>query len=430
MLALVLTFLFFLIMGTHLGIALALGGVACVYLVTGYSFDFVIQSFLFFLHKYPLMAVPFFILAGFLMERTGLIRQIFDFAESLLKFLPGGLGAAAMATCMVFAAITGSSVAMASAMAVIAIPVMRQRGYDEALASGIVCSGGTLGLLIPPSITLIVYGVITETSIVHLFMAGMVPGVVLGSLFIGVIIIIAIRRGFRPEPTELKRIGTTFVRAIGGLLFPVLVLGGLYGGVFTPTEAGAAACGYALLYGLITGRLNFAKKLPEILTSSLQLTTVVFLLVGGAGIFVKVAAIEYIPQHFAEFIIGLGLTPLTFVFAYMVVLLILGCFLDAMGMIVLTVPIIFPVAMTLGINPLHLGVLITINSELGCITPPVGLNLYAVSGLSKIPIATVLRGSLPFFLVGFAFLIFMVFTPTLALWFPHLIHPPIVWGGG
>lgn len=215
--------------------------------------------------------------------------------------------------------------------------------------------------------------------------------------------------------------------SIAGFGLPVIVLGGLYGGVFTPTEAGAAACGYALLYGLVAQRKAFLKDLLPVTARAVNLTAMIFFLLGGFGIFACVCAYEYWPQKMADAIIAMEPTRLEFIFGFMALILIMGCFLDGIAMILLTIPVVFPIALALGIDALHLGVLMIINIELGVITPPVGFNLYAVSGISRIPIPEVLRGVAPFFLMMLCFLVFMVFFPDVATWLPNTLFKPI-WG--
>jgi len=429
MILLIISLMVFLIMGVPIAICLGASSLLYVLLYTDYPMVILGQSFLFFLHKYSLLAIPFFITAGFIMGRTGLVGKLFDFAHEALKWVSGGVGVATMLTAVVFAAFTGSSVAEATTLGVIAYPDMKKRGYSDSLATGIITVGGTLGILIPPSWPIIVYGVITTVSVAKLFIAGIIPGLILGFLLSFVIIIIAKKQGLSREKAEASQIAKAFGPAIPGLLMPVIVLGGLYGGFFAPTEAGAFACAYALIYGLVEGRSKFIKALPGILTESLRITTMVFFLLGGVGLFNGVLANEYIPQKVAETVIGLEFSPSTFLLAYMGILLMLGCLVDAAGMIALTVPIIFSACIAMGIDPVALGILLVINCELGAITPPMGITLYGVSGVTNVPVETVLRGIIPFFIVVLAFLIFLVFNPTVCTWLPTAMYQPIFSGG-
>ena len=405
--------------GVTIGIALCAASMLFILYDPMLDARTVSQSFFSFLGSYSLMAVPLFIFAGFLMERTGMVRQLFQFAEALVSWIRGGFGLATVTTCVMFSAISGSSVAVASAMSLIAVPEMRKRNYPDWMSAGIVASGGGIGLLIPPSLSLIIFGVATETSIVRLFMAGVIPGLLLAFGMYVVIIIAASRvSSLTRGKFSLGTLMTSTVGALPGLGMPVLVLGGLYGGLFTPTEAAAAACGYALSYGLISKRGEFLRELLPVAARAMNLTAVVFFLVGSVGVFQFVAANQAWPQELAEMVIEMNLTPLPFLFSYLCLLLILGMFLDGIAMILLTVPVIFPVAQALDIDPVHLGIIVTMGVELSVITPPVGFNLYAVSGIAQIPIQTVLRGAMIFFLSDLIITIIIILVPELSTWLP------------
>ena len=419
MAALLLGILALLSSGVTIGIALCAASMLFILYDPMLDARTVSQSFFSFLGSYSLMAVPLFIFAGFLMERTGMVRQLFLFAEALVSWIRGGFGLATVTTCVMFSAISGSSVAVASAMSLIAVPDMRKRNYPDWMSAGIVASGGGIGLLIPPSLSLIIFGVATETSIVRLFMAGVIPGLLLAFGMYVVIIIAASRvSSLTRGKFSLGTLMTSTVGALPGLGMPVLVLGGLYGGLFTPTEAAAAACGYALSYGLISKRGEFLRELLPVAARAMNLTAVVFFLVGSVGVFQFVAANQAWPQELAEMVIEMNLTPLPFLFSYLCLLLILGMFLDGIAMILLTVPVIFPVAQALDIDPVHLGIIVTMGVELSVITPPVGFNLYAVSGIAQIPIQTVLRCAMIFFLSDLIITIIIVLVPELSTWLP------------
>jgi C4-dicarboxylate transporter, DctM subunit len=411
-------------LGSGVTIGIAMGGASAIFIYFDPLLDAraLSQSFFSFLGSYSLMAVPLFIFAGFLMERTGMVRQLFQFAEAAVSWIIGGFGIATVTTCVMFSAISGSSVAVASAMSLITIPEMRKRNYPDWLAAGIVASGGGIGLLIPPSLSLIIYGVATETSIVRLFMAGVIPGLVL-AVGMSIVIMLAAWRtpGLERGTFAWKPLIKATIGALPGLGMPVLVLGGLYGGLFTPTEGAAAACGYALLYGLSTGRGEFIRELLPTAARAMNLTGVVFFLVGSVGIFQFVAANQAWPQQLAQIVIEMNLDPLGFLFGYLALLLVLGTFLDGIAMILLTVPVIFPVATALGIDPVHLGIVVTMGVELSVITPPVGFNLYAVSGIARIPIQTVLRGAMIFFVSDLLVTILIILIPDLSTWLPGVL---------
>jgi C4-dicarboxylate transporter DctM subunit len=405
-------------------IGIALSSAAAAYLMVDPLLDtnVIFRQFFSFITRYSLTAIPLFIFAGFLMEKTGLIKQLFAFADSLVGHLPGGFGVATVLACVLFGAISGSSVAMAAAMSVIAIPEMKKRGYPDWLSGGLVATAGGIAILIPPSIPLLIYGIVTETSVVRLFFAGVIPGLLLALGNIITIIAIALwlklPRGGRFDGVRVLRESKGAIPALG---MPVVILGGLYGGIFTPTEAAAAACGYAMLYGLIVGRGQFIRELLPTAMRAMNLTGIIMFLIGSVGVFQFLAANMYWPQKITDVIVGWGLTPLGFIFAYMGVLLILGMFVDGVAMILLTVPVIFPVAYAMKIDPVALGIMLTLNIEMGVVTPPVGLNLFAVSGTSRIPLQSVIKGTIPFFIGDGIILLAVIFFPELATWLPDLL---------
>ncbi|HSA68140.1 MAG TPA: TRAP transporter large permease [Burkholderiales bacterium] len=414
-----LVLLALLLLSVAIGIGLSAAAAAYILVDPLLEPNVIFRQFFSFIGRYSLMAIPLFIFAGFLMERTGLVSQLFRFADSLVGWMPGGFGVATVVACVLFGAISGSSVAMAAAMSVIAIPEMKKRGYPDWLSGGLVATAGGIAMLIPPSIILLIYGIVTETSIVSLFFAGILPGLLLalGNIFSVVLIALYLKlpRGGRFDGRRLWR---EFLGAAPALGMPVVILGGLYGGLFTPTEAAAAACGYALLYGLITGRIAFVREILPTAARSLNLTAVILFLIGSVGVFQFLLANLYWPQKVTETIVSWGLTPLGFIFAFMGVLLLLGMMVDGVAMVLLTVPVVFPVAYALKIDPVHLGIILTLNVEMGVVTPPVGLNLFAVSGVSKIPLTQVLKGTIPFFLGDLAVLLLVIFFPGLATWLP------------
>jgi len=411
-----------LLLAVPIGIALSSAAAAFIMVDPLLETNVIFRQFFSFIARYSLTAIPLFIFAGFLMEKTGLIQQLFRFADSLVGHLPGGFGVATVIACVLFGSISGSSVAMAAAMSVIAIPEMRKRGYPDWLSGGLVATAGGIAILIPPSIPLLIYGIVTETSVVRLFFAGVIPGLLLALGNIITIIALAIwlklPRGGKFDAARALRESKGALPALG---MPVVILGGLYGGVFTPTEAAAAACGYAMIYGLIVGRSGFIRELLPTAMRAMNLTGVIMFLIGSVGVFQFLAANMYWPQRITDTIVSWGLTPLGFIFAYMGVLLILGMFVDGVAMILLTVPVIFPVAYAMKIDPVALGIMLTLNIEMGVVTPPVGLNLFAVSGTSRIPLQSVIKGTIPFFIGDGVVLLLVIFFPETATWLPDLL---------
>jgi C4-dicarboxylate transporter, DctM subunit len=404
-------------------IGIALSAAAAAYIAGDPLLDLTVifRQFFSFIGKYSLIAIPLFIFAGFLMERTGLVEQLFRFADAMVGWLPGGFGVATVLACVLFGAISGSSVAMAAAMSVIAIPEMTKRGYPAWLAGGLVATAGGIAMLIPPSIILILFGIITETSIVDLFFAGVIPGLLLALGNALSVVLIAMWLKLPRGKFDRKRLWPEFIGAAPALGMPVVILGGLYGGLFTPTEAAAAGCGYALLYGFISKRGTFLRQLIPTACRSLNLTAVIVFLIGSVGVFQFLLANLYWPQKVTEAVVSWGLTPLGFIFAFMFVLLLLGMLVDGIAMVLLTVPVVFPVAMALNIDPIHLAIIITLNVEMGVVTPPVGLNLFTVAGTSGIPLPQILKGTIPFFLGDLIVLLLVIFFPALATWLPGIL---------
>jgi len=411
-----------LLLAVPIGIALSSAAAAFIMVDPLLETTVIFRQFFSFIGRYSLTAIPLFIFAGFLMEKTGLIKQLFAFADSLVGHLPGGFGVATVLACVLFGSISGSSVAMAAAMSVIAIPEMKKRGYPDWLSGGLVATAGGIAILIPPSIPLLIYGIVTETSVVRLFFAGVIPGLMLAAGNIISVIVIALWLKLpRSGKFDAARVLRESKGALPALGMPVVILGGLYGGLFTPTEAAAAACGYAMIYGLIVGRAEFVRALLPTAMRAMNLTGVILFLVGSVGVFQFLAANMYWPQRITDTIVGWGLTPIGFIFAYMGVLLILGMFVDGVAMILLTVPVIFPVAYAMKIDPVALGIMLTLNIEMGVVTPPVGLNLFAVSGTSRIPLHEVIKGTIPFFVGDGLVLLAVIFFPGLATWLPDLL---------
>lgn len=409
-----------LFVGVPIGIALS-GATALMVVFDDFlSFSSLFDAFFSFLTKYSLIAIPFFIYAGFLMEKTGLVGGLFRFADALVGWIPGGFAYATLLVAVMFGAISGSSTAMAAALSVIAYPELIKRGYPVWMSAGLIASAGGIALLIPPSVTLILFGILTESSIIELFFAGMIPGLMLAMsdacIILGVSIFIKLPR----KKFDIKEVGRTILEAYPGILMPIIVLGGLYGGVFTPTEAGAAACAYAMTYGVIAKRREFLKELGPITLRTLNLTAIVFFLLGCVGVFQFYLANMGWPQMIADWVGTLGLSQTGFLFALLGTLLLLSTVLTGVAVLVLTVPIYFPVALALGVDPIHLGILTALCIEIGGVIPPVGLNLFAVSGVTKVPLTTVIKGSFPYCLSDTVVLILITLFPALALYVPSL----------
>ena len=371
-----------------------------------------------------LSVAPLFILMGSFCFHAGLSRDLFDTVHKWLGHFRGGLAMATVGACAGFAAVSGSSLATAATMGTVSLPEMRRYKYDPALATGSVAAGGTIGILIPPSVILIIYAVLTEQSVGKLFLAGFIPGVLEAVFYIGVIFIICkIKPSMGPpgpKSSFLEKIISLKGTWVVILLF-LLVIGGLYFGVFSPTEAAGVGAGGAFIFALARGRLNW-QNFKESLISTTKTTAMIFTILVGAMIFGYFLAITRLPFELADFIGTLPVNRYVIIVLILVLYLFLGCVMDAMGMILLTVPILFPVAETLGFNPIWFGIIIVRVFEMASITPPVGMNVFVLKGVAKdVPLGTIFRGIIPFLIADFFHVTLLVAVPQVALFLPNLM---------
>ena len=371
--------------------------------------------------SYGLTVVPLFVFMGQILFYAGISRKLYDAAHAWLGQYKGGLAMATVGACASFSAICGSTNATAATMATVALPEMRRFKYRDELATGVVAAGGSLGILIPPSVIFIVYGIMTEQSIGKLFMAGILPGILLSALFI-LTIYIWVTLSPKMAPRTEKQSFKKKIRALTGLIeviiLFVLVMGGLFLGIFTPTEAGAVGALGGLVIPLVRRQLTWQGFLQAIYSSTLT-TCMIFMIVAGATVFGHFLAVTTIPSVLSAWVVGLPLPPWAVMIVVRFFFCLGGCFMDALGMILLTIPIFFPVAVALGYDPIWFGVVIVLVTELGVITPPVGINVYVVSGIAKdVPLEIIFKGALPFVLTLLAYLIIMIFFPQIALFLP------------
>lgn len=404
-------FLVLILIGVPIGIAAGLSPVVYLIFMTDFNLNFVVQGFFSYMDAFIFVAAPLFILGGRLAEDGGILERLFNLTADLTRPLPGGIGVGFMLSAILLGAMTGLSVAAAVALSVMILPAMKKYDYGEGFAPGMICAGGGLAMLIPPSLPLIVYGSITETSVSELFLAGIVPGVTLGFLYCVYIMFVGWRRGDRPQRIDRASLKRSLKQSLGALMMPAVVLGCIYSGITTPTEAAGIMVAYALIYGLITGKKAYLRKIPKALRDTMRLTSMIWLLVGGAGILTMVLTLEQVPSQLIESILQTGIGPKTFLLILSLFFLVMGCFMDGVSLIVVTMPIIFPMVTSLHINPIFFGIMAVINLEMAVITPPVGLNLYAVCSISGLPVSTVFRGAAPYLVIISLFLLFIIFVP-------------------
>ena len=371
---------------------------------------------------YTLLAIPYFILGGTFLTTGGVARRMIRFANACIGHFRGGLAMASVMACMLFAAVSGSSPATVVAVGSIVIAGMVKAGYSQGFAAGVICNAGTLGILIPPSIVMVVYGATTETSVGKLFMAGVIPGILLGLLLM---VAIYWRARVLDLPRQ-PRAGWGEVAAAGreslwGLMLIFIILGGIYGGVFTPTEAAAVAAVYAFFIAVFVYRDLKMKDVPHVLLESAKVTIMLMFIVANALLFAHVLTTERIPQAIAETIVGMGMTGWQFLLVVNVLLLVAGMFMEPTGVILILAPILFPIAERLGIDAVHLGIIMVVNLEIGMVTPPVGLNLFVTSGITNMTVAQVVRAALPWTLILLAFLMAVTYVPAISTFLPNLL---------
>ncbi|UCF72906.1 MAG: TRAP transporter large permease [Deltaproteobacteria bacterium] len=374
---------------------------------------------------YPYTVIPLFIVMGGFAGSSGMTHELYRAFDKWLRKLPGGLGIATIGACAAFAAVSGSSVATAATMGTIAAPEMKRFKYHPGLAAGSIAAGGTLGFLIPPSIGFIIYGMLTEQSIGRLLIAGIIPGLILAAAYMGVVVVkVKLNPGLAPISPRPVTWREKFI-ALTGVWEPLavflVVMGGIYMGFFTPTEAGAIGATALFLVALIKGRLN-GKNLGHALQEAVRISVMVLFLVAGANVFSYFLALSTIPMKVAAWAAGLQVSPYLVHAFVILIYLFLGCFLDAISMMVLTMPVIFPVILALGFDPIWFGVIAVLMMEAGLITPPMGLNIFTVAGVVKdVPVEQIFRGALPFLLSIFAIVILITIFPALALLLPSMM---------
>jgi C4-dicarboxylate transporter DctM subunit len=371
---------------------------------------------------YTLLAIPFFILSGAFMTTGGVAKRMIRFANACIGHLRGGLAMASVLACMLFAAVSGSSPATVVAVGSIVIAGMVKAGYPQAFAAGVICNAGTLGILIPPSIVMVVYGAATETSVGKLFMAGVVPGIVLGLMLMVAIYVRARMIGLQGAPrASLGEVLKSGRDSSWGLLLIVIILGGIYGGIFTPTEAAGVAAVYAFFIAVFVYRDIGMKQVPHVLLDAAKVTVMLMFIVANALLFAHVLTTERIPQQIAETIVGWGMPGWQFLIVVNILLLVAGMFMEPTGIILIMAPILFPIATQLGIDPVHLGIIMVVNLEIGMVTPPIGLNLFVTSGITKMSITQVARAALPWTLILLLFLVIVTYVPALTMTLPNLL---------
>jgi C4-dicarboxylate transporter DctM subunit len=395
---------------------------------------------------YTLLAIPFFILASVFMSTGGVAARIIRFAIAVVGSFRGGLAIASVFACMLFAALSGSSPATVVAIGSIVIAGMISVGYSREFAAGVICNAGTLGILIPPSIVMVVYAAATDVSVGRMFLAGVFPGLLAGLMLMIAIYIVARIKNLPAQPwAGWAEVGASARDASWGLMLIVIILGGIYGGIFTPTEAAAVAAVYAFLIANFVYRdmgpfkegsgqlaliplralsIFWHPDTKHALFEAGKLTIMLLFIIANALILKHVLTEERLPQMITEAMLSAGLGPIEFLIVVNVLLLIGGQFMEPSGLLIIVAPLVFPIAIALGIDPIHLGIIMVVNMEIGMITPPVGLNLFVTAGVAQMSVTNVIKAALPWVAIMFAFLVIVTYVPTVSTWLPTTLMGP------
>ena len=416
-------FALLLLIGTPIAVALGASTFLTLVLYTPIS-PVEISSMIFEkVEGYSLMAIPMFILAGSLLSKGSSAHRIIEFAKSMVGHLPGGLPMSAIFASIIFAAVSGSSPATVVAIGSIMFAAIEQAGYPKRYAIGTVATAGSLGILIPPSIVMIVYGVTAEQSIGKLFMAGIVPGILIGSMMMAVTYIGARRLGFKrtdPQPWSVRL--RKMREAAWALMTILIVIGGIYGGIFTPTEAAAVAAVWAFFVSMFIYRDIGWAEIPRVFLDAAKTSAMIMFIIANAMLFAHFLTLENVPRMLTEWLISIHVGPLMFLLFVNILLFFAGDFMEPSAIIMIMVPLLLPVAIALGIDPIHFGIIVTINMELGMITPPIGLNLFVTSGITGVSLKDVIVYSLPWSMTILVGLLLVTYIPEIALWLPNMMY--------
>ncbi|WP_298608794.1 TRAP transporter large permease [uncultured Thiothrix sp.] len=422
--ALIIFGLLLILMLTGMPISIALGLTVLTFLftMTQVPIEAVALKLFTGIEKFEIMAIPFFILAGNFLTHGGVARRMINFASSMVGHWYGGLGLAGVMACALFAAVSGSSPATVVAIGSILLPAMLKAGFPRNFGAGVITTSGALGILIPPSIVMVMYAVATNTSVGALFMAGVIPGLMLAG-FLGFTTWYRARKFDYPRQPKANMATRwkAFRDSIWGLMLIVVVMGGIYTGIFTPTEAAAMSAVYAFFVAVFVYKDMGLKDVPKVLLNSASMSAMLLYIITNAVMFSFILTNEQIPQTLADWMLAQGMNAVIFLLAVNILLLVAGNFMEPSSIVLIFAPILFPMAMKLGIDPIHFGIIMVVNMEVGMCHPPVGLNLYVASGITKMGITELTIAVWPWLLSMLMFLVLITYVPIISLWFPKLL---------
>lgn len=418
-----LTLIVCLVLTVPIGFSLGIASLAYILYTKQLTFGFIAQNLVTGCDSFPIMAIPFFVFAGELMGGGGISRRLLNVASVFFGRIRGGLAIVTVVVCMFFAAISGSGPATVAAVGGMVVPTMLQKGYDKKFVLALIAAAGSIGVIIPPSIPMVVYSVTTNSSVSKLFLAGFAPGILIGVVLCLYSYFYARSHGYKgdDEPFSAKRALKEVKDSFWALLSPVIILGGIYGGIFTPTEAAAVSVIYSLVIGCLVYKELDLKQLGTVTKNACETTATILIVIGCAAGFSKVLTLGRIPTTVATFLTTMTDSKILILLLINVLLLIVGCFMETLCAIMILAPILFPVVTALGVDVTHFGIIMVVNLAIGFITPPLGVNLFVASRVGETTLDTVIKGIIPFLALMIVILLFITYVPAISMFLPNML---------
>ena len=410
-----------LLTGVPIAISLGVSALVAIYFGSTLPLQIITQKAFTSLDSFPLLAIPFFMLAGILMGKGGVSKRLLNMAAAMVGWMIGGLSMVTIVACMFFAAISGSGPATVAAIGGFMIPAMREKGYEGGFAASVAASAGSIGVIVPPSIPFVLFGVIGGVSVGDMFLAGIIPGVVIGIGLMLTAYFIAKKRGYKPDTSvtfSFKDVWKTTFDAKWALLIPVIILGGIYGGIFSPTEAAVVAVVYAFIIGMFVYKELTWKSFYESCRETVVINATTMIIIGLSVSFAYFMTLEKIPDDISTFLTELSTNPIVILLAINVLLLIVGMFIDTISALVVLTPILLPIVVSVGVDPIHFGVILVANLAIGFITPPLGVNLFVASSVGNVKFEKIVMAIIPFLVSMLICLLVITFIPSMSLWLP------------